>query len=167
MRVPPYYRSPNWQRVFFGVVIGAIISWCVFLFMFGKMQEKQAQTIHKQEELIAELEKEKNIWQEDYKKLNDKNLELLTVQEIVVKLTNANKYHIDSLSEFQVTEDIKEDINMVLAKDLNLVFNSRELLKKAIENRPVRINNKRYKLIIREMVIYTTLIIRIELEIAE
>lgn len=167
MRVPPFYNSPVFQRVFFGAIIGAIVSWLVFIYMFGEMQERQAQTIKKQEETIADLTKEKNIWQEDFRKLNEKNLESLTVQEIVVRITNANKYKLDALSKFEVEEAVKENIDMVLAKDLNLVFNAREILKRAIVNMPVKVNDKRYKLTIKEMVIYTTLEIQLEIHLAD
>lgn len=167
MRIPALYRYQNGQRFLFGAIIGAIVSWLVFLFMFGHMQEEQAKTIRKQREQIVELEKEKNIWQEDFKKLNEKNKQLLTVQEIVVKIENADKYRIDPLSVFEVEESVKEDISMVLAKDLHLVFQSRELLKKVIVNKPVKINDKRYKLVIKEMVIYTTLTIHLEMELAD
>ena len=127
------------------------------------MQEEQAKTIREQKEKIMDLENEKSIWQEEFKKLNEKNLELLTVQEIIVKVTNGEKYKLDGLSIFEVEEKIKENIGMVLAKDLNLVFNSRELLKKVVEYTPVKINDKRYRAVIKEMIIYTTLTIQIEL----
>ncbi|WAA11672.1 sporulation membrane protein YtrI [Fervidibacillus halotolerans] len=163
MRLPAKRYYKNGQRFFFGVVIGAMISWLIFLFMFGHMQEEQAKTIRKQKEQILELQKEKNIWQEDFKKLNEKNKQLLTVQEVIVKIENAKKYRIDPLSVFEVEESIKEDINNLLAKDLHLVYESRDLLKKVIMNKQIKINDKRYRLIIKEMVIYTTLTIHLEL----
>lgn len=167
MRIPPYNRSVNWQRFFSGVFIGAIISWLIFIYMFGELQEKQTKTIKKQQEFIADLEKEKQIWQEDFKKLNEKNKQLLTVNEIQVKIINADQYHIDPLSAFEIEKVVKEDIRMVLAKDVELIFNSREFIRKAIENKYVEINDKRYRLAIKEMVIYTTLIIHIQIKLAE
>lgn len=167
MRIPPYFYSKNSQRFFSGVIIGAFISWLIFLYMFGQMQEEQVKLIHQQEEMIADLEKEKNIWQEDFKKLNEKNKELLTVQKIAVKITNASKYKLDALSVFEVQESVKEDISNVLAKDLNNVFMSRNLLEKVIENKPVEINKRRYQLTVKKMVIYTTLDIELELTLRE
>src|SRR5690554_5880886 len=122
MKIPPLYRFRSWQLVFFGCVIGAILSWLIFIYMYGEMQEKQVQTIRKQNEEIIDLKKEKKIWQEDFQKLNEKNLKLLTVQEIYIKVVNADKYRLDSLSVFEIEESIKEDISMMLAKDLSLVY---------------------------------------------
>lgn len=108
MRVPSFYRSKSFQRMLFGAVVGAILSWLFFLYVYGQMQEEQVTTIRKQQEQIANLEKEKNIWQEDFKKLNEKNKELLTVQELSIKITNASKYKIDPLSLFEAEEEIKK-----------------------------------------------------------
>jgi len=53
-----------------------------------------------------------------------------------------------------------------LAKDLEEVFNTREIIRRAVENKEVEINDKRYVLKIREMFIYTTFILRIDLLLA-
>ena len=163
MRVPPFRHSKNWDRFFFGTVIGALLSWLIFLFMFGEMQEQQAKTIREQREMIADLEKEKKIWQEEFQKLNEKNMQMLTVQEIVVKIANGDKYKLDRLSVFEIEERIKESIGMILAKDLNLVFNSRELIRNVVEYTPIKVNDKRYRAVIKEMVIYTTVTLQLEL----
>jgi hypothetical protein len=165
MPAPGIFRL--WHRFFFGVIIGALTSWLIFLYMFAEMQEKQTATIRRQANVIAELEKEKRIWQEDFKKLNEENKKLLTVQDIQVEIINGDQFRIDPLSLFEVEEAVKRDIHSVLAKDLQVVFQSRQLLKRAIENKPVRINDKRYKLVIKEMVFYTTLTIQLELELSE
>ncbi len=163
MRFPPYYRSKNFQHFFSGFIIGMMISWIIFLFIYGKMQEEQVKIIHKQEEQISDLKKEKEIWQEDFKRLNEKNKRLLTVQDLSVKITNAGKFRLDALSVFEVEESVKEDLSHILAKDLHLVYNSRDLLEKVIENKQVQINDRAYRLKVRKMVIYTTFIIELEL----
>ena len=66
MRIPPYYRNPLWQRFFAGVIIGAIISWGLFLYMFGDLQEKQIQLIETQQDAIKDLHDELEIWQNEY-----------------------------------------------------------------------------------------------------
>nr|WP_235048659.1 hypothetical protein [Geobacillus sp. WSUCF1] len=66
MRIPPYYQYPSWQRFFAGAAIGALISWFVFLYMFGVLQEKQVRHVNELNEQIADLQNEIRIWQEDY-----------------------------------------------------------------------------------------------------
>lgn len=165
MRIPPYYRKPSWQQLFAGMAIGGAISWCIFLYIFGVWQEEYSRQIHEQEKTIIKLNNDKKIWQEEFQALNKKTIEQMTVQEIKIKIINPEKYDFDLLSVFQVEEDVKNDISMMIAKDLETVYKSRELLRRAIENKVVRVNNKRYRLEVREIFIYTALSIRLEIHL--
>lgn len=165
MRIPPYYRNSTWQRFFGGVAIGGVISWLIFLYIFGVLQEKHTKLIDEQQDKIVELENDIKIWQDEYQEMNKKNIEQITVQKINVKITNWEKYNLDRFSVFEVEESVKdEDISMMLAKDIEYVSKSRELIKKIIHNKPVKINDKRYKLKVKEMVIFTTISIYLEIE---
>jgi uncharacterized protein YqiB (DUF1249 family) len=163
MRIPPLYRRPSWQRFFAGMAIGGAISWVIFLYIFGVWQEEQSITIRKQQKEIVDLQGEKRIWQEEYKQMNKENMEKLTTQQINIKITNWERYKLDSLSVLETEDSVKDDISMMLAKDIDTVYRSKELIKKIIENKPVVINEKRYKLKVEEMVIYTTLSIQLEI----
>jgi hypothetical protein len=163
MRIPPFYRQPVWQRFLAGIAIGGMISWSIFLYIFGEWQEKYSKQIKIQEDAIADLEKDKEIWQEEFKELNKKNQELLRIQDIKVKIYNSEKYKLDSFSVFEVEEQIKEDISMMKTKDIETVFKSRDLIEKIIENKIIKLNEKRYKLEVKKMVIYTTLFIHLEI----
>jgi hypothetical protein len=164
MRIPPYYRYPTWQRFFAGVVIGAILSWFVFLHLFGVLQEKQVRKIIELQDKIADLENEIRIWQEDYVKQNKINQKKLMVQEISVHLVNAEQYKLDSYTTFRIEESVKEDISHLKAKDIETVYNSRELLKRAIENKTYTINEQPYKLEIHQLFVFTTLSIELKLK---
>lgn len=164
MRIPPYYRRPAWQRFFAGMVIGGAISWCIFIYIYGVWQEEHTALIEKQSEKIVDLENEKKIWQEEYKEINKRTIEQLTIQKINVKIINGEKYKLDMLSVSEIEDSVKDDISMMIAKDIDTVYKSKELIKKIIQNKPVRINDKRYKLKVKEMVIFTTLSIQLEIE---
>ncbi|MFB3160811.1 sporulation membrane protein YtrI [Neobacillus sp. 179-C4.2 HS] len=164
MRIPPYYRRPSWQRFFAGMAIGGAISWCIFIYIFGVWQEKHTALIDKQSEKIIDLENEKKIWQEEYKEINKRTIEQLTTQKINVKIINGEKYKLDMLSVSEIEDSVKDDISMMLAKDIDTVYKSKELIKKIIQNKPVKLNDKRYKLKVKEMVIFTTLSIQLEIE---
>jgi hypothetical protein len=164
MRIPPLYRKPSYQRFFAGAAIGGAISWCIFLFINGTWQEKYTMLIREQQEKITDLENDIKIWQEEYKAANKRNIEKITVQNINVKITNWEKYNLDSFSVFQIEDSVKEDISMMTAKDLETVYKSKDLIKKIIENKIVKLKNgKSYRLEIKEMVIYTTLSIQLEI----
>jgi ABC-type antimicrobial peptide transport system permease subunit len=163
MRIPPLYKKPSWQRLLVGTVIGGAISWCIFIYIFGVWQEKHTILILDQKDEIADLKNDLKIWQDEYKAANKRNIEQITVQKINVRISNWEKYDLDSFSAFQIEDEVKEDIGMMIAKDLETVYKSKDLIKKIIENKTIKINDKRYRLEIREMVIYTTLSIQLEM----
>ncbi|ESU30874.1 hypothetical protein G3A_19775 [Bacillus sp. 17376] len=166
MRIPPYYRRPEWQRFFSGVAVGALVSWILFLYINGAWMEKHAKKIEQQKDEIADLQSDIKIWMEDYEELNEKNQENLTVQEIKVKIINDKKYkQLDTLSIYEIEEEIKGQLNMLLAKDLDSVFKSRDLITRVIENKSIKVNDKRYKLKIKSMVIYTSVSIQVEISL--
>ncbi|WP_312471144.1 sporulation membrane protein YtrI [Neobacillus sp.] len=164
MRIPPFYRKPAFQRFFGGMAVGGAISWCIFLYIYGVWQERNTELLRKQQQDIVDLNNEKKIWQDEYKEMNKRNLEQLTVQKINIKIVNWEKYKLDSLSVLETEDSVRDDINMMLAKDLETVYKSKDLLKKIIENKPVKINEKRYKLKVKEMVIYTNLTMQLEIQ---
>jgi hypothetical protein len=163
MRIPPLYRRPSWQRFFSGMAIGGAISWCIFIYIFGVLEEKHTKLIGIQKQEIKDLQSEKKIWQDEYKEMNKRNIEKLTIQKINVKIINSERYKLDSLSVLETEDAVKDDISMLIAKDMETAFKSKGLIKKIIENKLVTINDKRYKLNVKEMVIYTTLSVELEI----
>jgi uncharacterized protein YqiB (DUF1249 family) len=164
MRIPPYHRDRTWQRFLAGAAIGAIISWFVFLYLFGILQEKQVRRIAEMQDQIVDLQKDIQIWQEDYVKLNKMNKKKLTLQEIRVHLVNAKQYRLDSYMAFRIEESVKEDLFHLVAKDIETVYKSKELLKKTVENKTFTINEQTYKLEITELFLFTTLFIEVRLK---
>ncbi|KIL75630.1 hypothetical protein SD77_1091 [Bacillus badius] len=132
--------------------------------MFGAMQERQAAKLEKQKKVMDELKVQLEIWQEEYKELNKKNLHKLTVQEIEIDIINYKKYGIDdSQSIFAAKEQIKEDLSVLYAKDLETVYSHKELIRQTIENKRLKMNKRSYSLHVKEWYFYTTVHIQLEL----
>ncbi|HEY4554114.1 MAG TPA: sporulation membrane protein YtrI [Bacillaceae bacterium] len=168
MRVPTLYRQPAWQRFLAGVAVGGCISWLIFLFMYGTLQEKNSTMIEQQDIQIRELKDHIEIWQNEYRELNKKNEDMLTIQNVHVKITHFEKYNIrDSQSMFEAEEAVKEDLRPLLAKDLPSVYKNREIIKKTVENKTLNINGKRYRLSVEEMYFYTTVSLVLEIKLAD
>ncbi|KHD84648.1 sporulation membrane protein YtrI [Heyndrickxia ginsengihumi] len=166
MRIPPLYRKPSWQRFLAGAIVGGCLSWLIFLFMFGTIHERQAKTLEKQEQTIQDLQQEKQIWQEAYQKLNRKNSKLLTIENIEVKIKNFERYDIkDSQSIFEAEEEIKKDLSPLIAKNLNSAYQNKDLVIKMLENKTIKINNRRYTFVVRNILFYTTITINLELKL--
>ncbi len=167
MRIPPYYKKPSWQRFFAGVAVGALISWGFFLYSFGYYQEKQVKIISTQQETIEQLKNDIQIWQRDYKELNKRNLELLTVQDVKIEIKNAENYKLDELMKYSIENTIKNDLADLIAKDIDSVVKTRHLIAKTIENRKYKIDDKEYNATVVELVITPTIIVEVELKLSK
>lgn len=168
MRIPPYYKQPAWQRFLAGTAVGGCISWLIFLFMFGTLQERNSALIEKQAVQIKELRGYIQIWQEDYQKLNKKNEEMLTIQKIDVKIMGFERYRItDRQSIFEAEEAVKEDLKSLITKDLAVAYKNKEIIKKTVENKSFEINGKTYRLEVKELYFYTTVALIAEIKLAD
>lgn len=167
MRVPPHYQQPSWQRFFAGVAIGAVISWSVFLFIFGVIQEKHSTIINEQKQDIQDLMNDKKIYQEEYSKLNKKAQEKLTIQEIKIKLTNGDRYLFKDFRITNIENKVKDDLKELIAKDIESIFNSRLLIERTIENRVFEFDGKKYKLEMTKFMLHTTLYIEVEISFVD
>lgn len=163
MRIPHHYQQPSWQRFFAGAAIGAIISWGVFLFIFGVIQEKHRTIIDKQQTKIQKLEKNIEIYQEEYTKLNKKAQEKLTVQDIHIHLTNGEKYLFKPFMIKNIEQNVQDDLSDLIAKDLEGVYSNHKLIKRTIENRTIKIDGKDYKLKVTQFILFTTIYIEVEI----
>lgn len=159
MRVPEYYKDRSWQRFFAGMAIGGVISWLLFIYMNGILQEKQSLLIQEQKDTIQDLRDDIAIWQEEFKNLNKENIEQLLVQKITVKIANHERYSLDLLSVHETEEAVLEDLKTLKAKDIETVYKNKDLIKRVIENRSISINGKKYRLKVEELVIFTNVII--------
>ena len=167
MRIPPYHRLPTWQRFFAGAALGGLLSWVIFFYMYGVQQETQIRIIHEQREEMKDLTGKIAIWEQDYKKLNQQNEEILTIQEVEVKITNGEFYSLDQLSIADAEDVIEDDLSSLLAKDVVSVYNGKMLLKKSIENKIIEINKKRYELEVYEIMFYTKMNIELKIKRAK
>lgn len=167
MRIPAYYKQPSWQRFLAGAAVGGCISWLIFLFMFGALQERNSALIEKQAVQIKELRGYIQIFQEDYQELNKKNEEMLTIQKIDVKIIGFERYRItDRQSIFEAEEAVKEDLKSLIAKNLTDVYKNKEIIKKTVENKSFEINGKTYGLEVKELYFYTTVALIAEIKLA-
>ncbi|KKI91727.1 sporulation protein [Bacillus sp. SA1-12] len=163
MRIPQHYQQPSWQRFFAGAAIGAVISWCVFLFMFGVIQEKHSTKITEQQVVINDLKKSVEIYQEEFTKLNKEAQKKVTVQDIEIDLTNGEKYHFQKFQIENIERIIEDDLLDLIAKELEGVISNHKLIKRTIENRTLSIDDKNYKLKVTHFFLSTTIYIEVEI----
>lgn len=145
---------------------GAVISWFFFLFTYGTFQEEQVSLIEKQKEHVKDLNNQISIYQEDLHKLNEDNKRKLLIQSVSVKLLNGDKYKISQPDKTKFEEHVKDDISEVITKDIESVYQTKDLLKRTIENKVYMINEKKYEATVKELTIYTRLTVELEISFA-
>ncbi|MFC4321070.1 sporulation membrane protein YtrI [Litchfieldia salsa] len=165
MRIPPLYQRPSWQRFFAGVVVGALISWFVFLFQYGVFQEKQVKTITKQQDRITNLEQHLDTLMENNTKLNEENKSKLKIQDFKVEIVDHKKYNLAPLTLHNLTDEVVKDLNHLIAMDVESLSKNKELLRKAIENKHYPADDKIYKLKIYAVYFDTTLELSLKIEL--
>jgi hypothetical protein len=167
MRVPQHYKQPTWQRFFAGAAIGAVISWCVFLFIFGVIQEEQSTFIDEQKRRIEKLESSIEIYQEEYSKLNKEAQQKVTVQNIEVHMTNGKKYLPKQFMITNIEEEVKKNLSDLIAKDMESVYDNHFLIERIIENKIYKNDGKEYKLEMTKFMLYTTIYIEVEISFSK
>lgn len=86
------------------------------------------------------------------------------MQDVSVHLVNAKQYKLDSYTAFRIEDSVKEDLSHLITKDIETVYNSRELIKRAIENKTYTIHEKAYRLEIHTLTIFTFLAVEVKLK---
>lgn len=133
-----------WKSFIAGVLIGIIIAWGIFLFIYGTYQDKQLRILIQQQETIQQLEIEKNILIDDKQKLNDETKENLVIQDIQVSIINAKQMKLDALLQEQLTNVMLEDLHDLLTQPVESVSNNHSILKKLIENKNYKVDDNSY-----------------------
>ncbi len=157
MHIPPLYRNKKWQLFLGGTMIGGLLAWIVFLYIYGSLQDRQLRILIQQQETIQQLETERNILIEDKQKLNEETKENLVIQDIQIKITNAKQVNLDALLQEQLTNAILEDLQYLLTQHVESVSSNKELLKKVIENKTYKVDSKVYQFHVDSIFFDTTL----------
>ncbi|MFC5774659.1 sporulation membrane protein YtrI [Ectobacillus antri] len=163
MRIPPLYRFPLWRVAFASMVIGGIISWGIFLFVYGELQEKQQRLLLMQQNEINQLEKAYHHLMEDKQRSNEEIRKTLTVQDIQIEIINHDELRLDSLAVHSLTTDIKGELQNLLNKSVSTVADHKELLCKAIENKIYKRDEFLYRFEVRTIYFDTTLNISLKI----
>lgn len=163
MRIPPLYKSRTWQTIFGGMAVGGIISWIIFLYIYGVFHEEQRALIWQQQNEITDLKRKNHILQEDQKAINEKTKKILTIQDVKIDIINHEQYDLDLLAVHSLSSDVKKDLQNLLTKSVQSVSENKELLLKAIENKTYTRDNVTYHFLVRS--IYFDTVLEISLQI--
>ncbi|PFZ06300.1 hypothetical protein COL60_21335 [Bacillus pseudomycoides] len=164
MRVPSAKIAKKWYLFLGGAAVGGILSWFIFLYIYGVFQEDYAKKIVFQETEITRLKKNLHVLTEDRTKLNEENKSLLTIQEIKIEIPNHDKYDLDRVTLENMITSLQEDLQHLVTKNVQSVAKNKELLIKAIENKVYKHYDRSYRFKIETISFDTVLEISINIK---
>lgn len=167
MHIPPYYRKESWQRFLSGCFIGAVIAYCIFLFMYGSMYERLFEENIRIQSELTELKKQNDALLQDKKDLNAKSNEAITVDKIEVNITNSEEIRLDRLIIHQLEDMVKQEFDHIIGEDVTVVAESDELLLTAIENKEFTIDDFTYSFEVHMLTISDEVKITTDVEVSE
>lgn len=140
MHFPPYYKRPEWQRFFIGVLVGGLIGYFVLIYMYGVMYEDLLAENYQLAEEIIDLRQQNKVLLESQEDQDT----VLAIEEIEITISNPNVLKNDSLLVSQLKTLIKEEISHLIGTDILIVSSNEELLISAIENKAFTIDDATY-----------------------
>ncbi|WP_242145525.1 MULTISPECIES: sporulation membrane protein YtrI [unclassified Bacillus cereus group] len=164
MRVPSASTAKRWYLFLAGAAVGGVISWFIFLYIYGIFQQEQASQLAEQKYIINKQEEKLRVLLEDQDKLNKENKRLLTIQEIKIKIINGEKYDLDNLTLENMTTSIHNDLQHLLTKNIQSIAKNKELLKKLIENKTYKHYDRMYRFKVDMISFDTVLEISVHIE---
>ncbi|WP_088050853.1 sporulation membrane protein YtrI [Virgibacillus dakarensis] len=162
MHIPPYHKKAIWQRFFVGALIGAVIAYCVFAYMYNTMYERLLENNLELKSQVTDLKNQNDALLKDKKDLDEKNKKELTVESIEVTVTNAKNLKLDHLTAHQMEDIIKAEINQIIGQEVRIIDESSELLTSTIENKEFAINDFTYSFTVTKIAITQTVKIEVE-----
>ncbi len=160
MHVPPYHKKNTWQRFIAGALVGGIIAYIVFIFMFGSMYENK---LKENLELTSRVNDLKN--QNEALLKDTENLKApVKVSVIEIKIENAEELSLDSLVVPKLQELVKDEISHITGQSVSIVEEIDQLLISSIENKEFTVDDLRYQFTVRMLVISETVKAFLEVE---
>jgi hypothetical protein len=164
MRIPFYYGNKNWQRFFGGMIIGMVIGFCMFIFIYGVAHERQLQLIAKQKAQIQQLEEEHNILLEEEVKKNEELQNKLTVQSISVTIEKDKKIRLDGVKSIDLKEGISRQIRSIIGNDIESVAKNKGLIFSAINNHSYLVEDQIFHVEVKSLTIYSDLEVLVKIK---
>lgn len=166
MHIPPYHKKATWQRFFVGAVIGAILSYGVYLYIYGSLYEQLLEDNLELEAEVTELEKQNEALTQDKEDLDEQKEQPITVETIEINITNESELRLDRLIVHQLEELINEEINHLIGENVTIIDESSQLLRSSIENKGFSVDDFTYYFDVLQLTISRNMILTVEAKLS-
>ncbi|UJL45052.1 hypothetical protein KFZ58_11545 [Virgibacillus sp. NKC19-16] len=162
MHIPPYHKKATWQRFFIGTVIGAILSYGVYLYIYGSLYEQLLEENLELEAEVTELERQNEALTQDKEDLDEQTQQPITVETIEINITNDEELRLDRLIVHQLEDLINEEINHLIGENVTMIDDSSQLLRSSIENKGFTVDDFTYYFEVTQLTVSRNMILTVE-----
>ncbi|MBU5265584.1 sporulation membrane protein YtrI [Virgibacillus proomii] len=153
MHIPPYHKKVTWQRFFVGAMAGAVMAYCILIYMYGTMYEALLIENHELNNKVSQLRSQNESLLEDNDELNERSAKQVSIESISLSIENAETLRMDRLIAGKLEELVQEELKHVIGKDLTIIAESDRLLISTVENKTFTVEDFSYTLSIRKLII--------------
>ncbi|GEL76860.1 sporulation membrane protein YtrI [Tenuibacillus multivorans] len=165
MHIPPYYKRPSWQAFFIGILVGVVIGYLFFLYVYGEHTERWIEENLTLRQEIKELEQDVELLRQDKDDINMERERRLTIQDVEVEFTNIEDLNLDRFTVIRLTDLVEDEVGTVAGRNIESVSDQRELLIRTIENKTFRVNDIQYQVKVDQLIIGPTLTVTLEISL--
>ncbi|HLR08394.1 MAG TPA: sporulation membrane protein YtrI [Bacillota bacterium] len=162
MHIPPYHKKTSWQWLMTGAFLGGVIGYIIVIFMHGTMYEQLLEEKVELQSQVDDLKNQNKSLLEEQKDLGEKSKEPATIDSIEITIDNEDELRLDPLMRHELKTQIKDEINHIVGKDLNIIAKSDRLLISTIENKTFSIDEFTYDLEVVTLIIGSTVKITVK-----
>ncbi|GAA0456235.1 sporulation membrane protein YtrI [Alkalibacillus silvisoli] len=165
MHIPPFYKKTKWQAFFIGILTGVVIGYMFFLYVYGQHTERWIEDNLAIRNELNQVQQENELLKQDKDDLNRANERRLTIQDIELEWSNSDEIDLDRFTLHELNENVLQELQTIMGRNIESVSEQRELLMRTIENKVYDIRDIQYELEVRHITISPTLIITIDTHI--
>ncbi|MFD2639858.1 sporulation membrane protein YtrI [Piscibacillus salipiscarius] len=165
MHIPPYYKKPKWQAFFVGIIVGTMVGYLFFLYIYGEHTERWIEenlTLRKE---LRNLEQDYELLKKDTDDLSKQSEQLLRIKDVEIELLNIDQLKLDRFTTLRLTALIEDEIGAVVGNNISSVSEQRDLLVRTIENKTFKVNQIQYQVKVIYLTIGPTLDVSLEISI--
>src|SRR5699024_9443328 len=122
----------------------------------GTMYEQLLEEKVELQSQVDDLKNQNKSLLEEQKDLGEKSKEPATIDSIEITIDNEDELRLDPLMRHELKTQIKDEINHIVGKDLNIIAKSDRLLISTIENKTFSIDEFTYDLEVVTLIIGST-----------
>ncbi|MEI3614350.1 sporulation membrane protein YtrI [Pseudogracilibacillus sp. SO30301A] len=165
MHFPPYHKKRSWQIFLVGTLIGAIVAYTMFAYMYGKMYESLLSENMQIKTKIGELERQNEALLQDKEDMEEKSAN--TIQSIGIDFSNSEELKLDRLIIHELEDLIKNEINFIIGKDVKSLSENDDLLITLLENKTFTIDDFSYQFEVNKMFVSEQVKITLHVKLSE